>query len=84
MTETPGARRDRQLAQILMDLDRCEHGRHAADSCFNCPGGQSAGNPHLERGSVIGYSYTGAPIRMPDSHRGEHASDVDAWRTMPS
>lgn len=67
-----------------MDLDRCEHGRHAADKCFDCPGGQSAGNPHLERGSVIGYGYTGAPIRMPDSRRGQHTCDVDAWRTMPS
>lgn len=84
MDNNPGILRDCKLAQILMDLDRCEHGRHAADSCFNCPGGHSAGNPHLERGAIIGYRYTGAPIRVPDSHRGEHTSDVDAWRTMPS
>lgn len=71
---------DAQLANILRDLDRCEHGRHAADSCFDCPGGRSAGNPHLERGSVIGYSYTGDPIRMPDSERGGHTGDVDVWR----
>jgi hypothetical protein len=29
------------------DLDRCEHGRHSIDSCFDCPGGQSHGNPFL-------------------------------------
>jgi hypothetical protein len=29
------------------DLDRCEHGRHSIDSCFDCPGGQSAGNVFL-------------------------------------
>jgi hypothetical protein len=28
-------------------LDRCEHGRHSIDSCFDCPGGQSHGNPFL-------------------------------------
>lgn len=26
------------------DLDRCEHGRHSIDSCFDCPGGKSSGN----------------------------------------
>ena len=25
-------------------LDRCEHGRHSIDSCFDCPGGHSTGN----------------------------------------
>lgn len=29
------------------DLDRCEHGRHSIDSCFDCPEGQSHGNPYL-------------------------------------
>lgn len=29
------------------DLDRCEHGRHSIDSCFDCPGGRSSGNTML-------------------------------------
>lgn len=29
------------------DLDRCEHGRHSIDSCYDCPGGLSHGNPFL-------------------------------------
>lgn len=29
------------------DLDRCEHGRHSIDPCFDCPGGRSHGNPFL-------------------------------------
>lgn len=28
------------------DLDRCEHGRHSIDYCFDCPGGNK-GNPFL-------------------------------------
>lgn len=31
------------------DLDRCEHGRHSLDSCFECPYGRSAGNLFLTR-----------------------------------
>lgn len=30
------------------DLDRCQHGRHSVDSCFDCPGGQSSGNLFLD------------------------------------
>jgi hypothetical protein len=30
------------------DLDRCEHGRHSIDSCYDCPNGQSRGNPYLD------------------------------------
>lgn len=74
---------DAQLANILRDLDRCLHGRHAADSCFDCPGGHSSGNPILQRGQVIGYSVYGAPIFMPDSTLGQHAGDVNVWRARP-
>jgi len=51
--------------KLLSDLDRCVHGRHALDSCFNCPGGHSAGNPHLKPGQVVGYDYTGRPYAVP-------------------
>jgi hypothetical protein len=30
------------------DLDRCEHGRHSIDDCFDCPGGRSTGNLFLQ------------------------------------
>lgn len=29
------------------DLDRCEHGRHSIDHCFDCPGQESTGNLFL-------------------------------------
>lgn len=39
------------------DLDRCEHGRHSIDSCFDCPNGNSSGNLFLARGPAqLGYS----------------------------
>jgi hypothetical protein len=44
------------------DLDRCVHGRHSTDPCFNCPGGQSAGNLYLEDGARIGTTLYGEPI----------------------
>jgi hypothetical protein len=73
-----------ELTKILLDLDRCAHGRHSSDPCFGCPDGVSAGNPHLTPGAVIGYGLDGTPIRMPDRRRGEHPYDVESWRTMPS
>jgi hypothetical protein len=50
---------------ILGDLDRCEHGRHAADNCFGCEG-QSHGNPRLSDDRIIGYDISGNPWRVPD------------------
>lgn len=29
------------------DLDRCEHGRHSGDKCFDCPNQVSIGNRFL-------------------------------------
>jgi len=46
----------------LGDLDRCVHGRHLADPCFGCPGGQSTGNRCLDEGQVIGHNVYGTPI----------------------
>lgn len=48
------------------DLDRCEHGRHSIDSCGDCPGGKSSGNPFLLDG-------------IPDArdHRPRHVRTVD-------
>lgn len=37
----------RQGQWSAADLDRCEHGRHSIDSCFDCPTGHSTGNLYL-------------------------------------
>ncbi len=49
----------------LADLDRCPHGRHAADPCLSCPDGQSSGNPYLTPGQRIGTSLYGDPLHAP-------------------
>lgn len=56
-------------AKILMDLDRCQHGRHAADRCLECPDGQSTGNLYLPPGTRIGTSVHGQAIVVPRSDR---------------
>lgn len=67
-----------RLAQILMDLDRCEHGRHAADRCFGCPDGQSTGNLLLPPGTRIGTDVYGQPIVVPPV---DQRRNPKAWRT---
>lgn len=44
--------RCRRLAAIVADLDRCEHGRHEGDNCYEC-GGPSKGNPLLAGASNV-------------------------------
>lgn len=66
--------------KLISDLDRCEHGRHAIDSCFGCPGGHSAGNPHLRPGQIVGYDYTGRPYRVPT----EELWNRQMWLSLPS
>ena len=68
--------REPQLAAILLDLDRCQHGRHEGETCGDC-GGPSAGNPHMRTGTVVGYQVHGRQIVMPDRER-KH--DPAAWR----
>lgn len=53
------------LEQVLLDLDRCEHGRHDGDRCFSCPTGWSGGNPLLRPGQQIGYGLDGVAIVVP-------------------
>lgn len=61
---------------ILLDLDRCEHGRHEGDACIGC-GGPSVGNNLINPGEVIGFGRDGTLIVMP----GRDAKfDPDAWR----
>lgn len=62
------------MAQTLIDLDRCEHGRHEGDVC-QCPGGVSRGNPILNAAGRpplaqweprrIGTGVHGKPIFVP-------------------
>lgn len=66
------------LAQVLLDLDRCEHGVHGIDACDRCAGGRSAGNPMLPPGAVVGYDAFGAEIRVPA--RPDQFASADAWR----
>ena len=63
------------LAQVLSDLDRCEHGRHQQDDCSGC-GGPSKGNPHAPAGTIIGYGLGGEVIVQPLRER---RSDPKAW-----
>lgn len=65
-----------RLATVLLDLDRCEHGRHRGDPCAD-HGGESPGNPHMKTGSIVGYGHDARPIVMPE--RGERI-DPAAWR----
>lgn len=64
--------------RLLQDLDRCEHGRHSIDHCLMCPGGQSTGNLLLKPGTVLGHSYDGTKIVVPDPAT-EIFSDPMKW-----
>lgn len=72
-------RRTDALAAVLLDLDRCEHGRHAADECYGCPGGHSTGNQFLPPGTVLAQGVRG-PIVVP-ANADRH--DPAAWRPRP-
>lgn len=79
MTHSQRMARAEALARILSDLDRCEHGRHRADPCFDCPGGWSAGNAAFPPpGSVIGHDLTGGRYVVPAE--GRSFGDPQAWR----
>lgn len=74
-----------ELASILQDLDRCEHGRHEGDDCNGCEG-PSVGNPCMvtrkyveplvER--MIGYDLSGRPIVVPKPD--ELSNVAENWR----
>jgi hypothetical protein len=69
--------------RLLLDLDRCEHGRHSIDRCLMCPGGQSTGNLCLPAFSrPIGHTVHGVPIVMPDDPM--QRSDPRNWMTPPA
>lgn len=73
--------RNQDALKLLSELDRCEHGRHEGDSCFDCPDRYSTGNPRLPAGARIGTAHGGDPIYMPK--RGvRHLPD--RWRVDPA
>ncbi len=68
-----------QLAAILTDLDRCEHGRHEGDICSGVSGcnGPSHGNPiAAQHGRQVGYNISRESVRVPDRWK---LNDPEAW-----
>lgn len=75
-------RQAEQLAVLLEDLDRCEHGRHEGNDCSGC-GGPSHGNP-LSGGPdvpdrTLGYTLAGRLIVYPEPYSNSPA----AWQADP-
>ncbi len=78
------------LAKILMDLDRCPHGRHAGDTCAGwvpgnimsgCVGGKSLGNPFMPApGERIGTDLYGRPYVMPAGAPTQSTAEPSSWR----
>lgn len=66
-----------QLADFIASLDRCEHGRHSTDNCWNCRGGWSLGSPYLLSGTVIGFWVGGMLLVVPQ--RVEDRTDPNKW-----
>lgn len=66
-----------RLAAVLLDLDRCAHGRHQGDVCADC-NGPSRGNHHMPPGHVIGYDRHGESIVVPER---KFRHSAEAWRT---
>lgn len=64
--EPADAPRGDDHSSLLAALDRCEHGRHRKDACFDCPDGQSTGNLFLPSGERIGTTLHGDPIVAPE------------------
>lgn len=72
---SPQDRVNSKFARLLMDLHRCEHGRHEGDDCLDC-GGRSTGNLLLQPGSVIGHTVHGLEIAVP---AWEDRNEPGAW-----
>jgi hypothetical protein len=67
------------LAAVLLDLDRCIHGRHDGDPCFDCEGGVSLGNRIIPPGTVLGHGLSGPEDLIVMPSRGKK-HDLRAWR----
>lgn len=60
---------DNAMANLLLALDRCDHGRHKDDPCQSCDGGKSLGNRYLVPGTRIGTNVNGHAIVVPPDNR---------------
>lgn len=63
-----------EFKRLLLDLDRCEHGRHKGDTCSSC-GGPSRGNPAIHDGH-LGFDLDGRRIVIPSR---SDLGDSEAW-----
>ena len=78
----------RRWQTMMIDLDRCPHGRHAGDQCAGwrgpgrfdggCQGGYSLGNPALHPAQVIGTNLYADRLYIVAISR-ETRHDIDAW-----
>lgn len=66
---------------LLSDLDRCQHGRHEADTCVSCPGGQSAGNEYGPPNVILGHDIYGHTIAVPADRVAR--LDPEKWHGEP-
>lgn len=74
--------------KMVLDLDRCPHGRHEGDVCAGwrgpgrfdggCRGGWSLGNPALETGQIMGTGLSGSHIYAHPAR--EQRNNIEAWR----
>lgn len=69
------------LGRVLLDLDRCQHGRHAKDNCYGCPGEWSTGNLVLPPGTLVGHDLYGGEIRVPEDPKDFQVAQ--AWQVNP-
>lgn len=76
VTVDPQATEKEAALKLLRALDRCAHGRHRADNCFECPDRRSTGNLFLEEGQQIGTTLYGERIIVPPMER---RGDPHAW-----
>lgn len=63
------------MTNLVIDLDRCVHGRHQEDACFGCPDGVSAGNPYRQQGDPLGHDISGNVIADPGRAKRNLAKD---------
>jgi hypothetical protein len=57
-----------------------DHGRHAADFCLSCSGGESTGNLYASPGTRIGTGLYAQAIVVPKTDRRRYAED---WYQKP-
>jgi hypothetical protein len=76
--------RNTTTSDLVLSLDRCEHGRHSADPCFSCPGH----TPVVDLNRVCGYGVHGTPITAADLIRAvrrdadQVSAEVDRLRKL--